>query len=272
MSWIERMAMEPPFRLVARALLPYLRPSIETRSTWELSARPHYLLGIFEAAKQAKKQGVPEISVIEFGVAGGNGLVAMQEEAASVEQATGIRIQVFGFDSGGSGLPQLIGDYRDHPDAWQAGDFAMDEPQLRRRLMPRTTLILGNVRDTVPSFFLTAQRPPIGFVSFDLDLYSSTSDALKIFTVPGSRMLWNTPLYFDDINFVFNHRWAGEFLAISEFNDANDDIKIDRWYGVRNGRPFPERGIFDKMFIAHNLKEISGARLERKQVDLRLSP
>lgn len=269
-SFLTRLAMEPPFRIVARALLKRLKVSVRTRALWELSRRPAYLLGVLTAAEQARKQRVAEISVIEFGVAGGDGLVALQEEAEAVERETGIGIRVFGFDAGARGLPTFIGDYRDHPDAWRPGDYPMDELALRARLAPRTTLILGNVRDTVRGFFRDYRPPPVGFVSFDLDLYSSTRDALQVFSLPGKRMLWNVPLYFDDIEFLFNHRFAGELLAIDEFNEANAGVKIDRWHGVRMNRPFPERPFLEKLYVAHDLEAISGTVLGRDAVTLPL--
>jgi hypothetical protein len=256
--------MEPPFRVVARAVLGRMKTSVKTRALWELSDRPAYLVGLHAAAEQAMRQGVPEISVVEFGVAGGHGLLAMQREAEAVERETGVRIMVFGFDAGAQGLPSFIGDHRDHPDVWQPGDYPMDEPALRARLTDRTTLIIGKVKDTVPSFFTKFMPPPLGFLSFDLDLYSSTRDALQIFEAEGARMLWHTPLYFDDIEFLFNHRYAGELLAIDEFNENNPSVKIDRWYGVRNGRPFPERSFLDKLYVAHDLEATSRVVLDRK--------
>ncbi|MGE5492807.1 MAG: hypothetical protein ACM31P_16140 [Actinomycetota bacterium] len=271
-AWIPlRLAMEPPFRIVVRALLKRLKVSVKTRALWEVSKRPAYLLGVLTAAEQAIKQKVPEISVIEFGVAGGEGLVALQEEAEAVERETGVRIRVYGFDAGAQGLPAFIGDYRDHPDAWQPGDYPMDEAALRARLTGRTTLILGNVRDTIKRFYREYQPPPVGFVSFDLDLYSSTRDALQIFSLPDKRMLWNVPLYFDDIEFLFNHRFAGELLAIDEFNEDNEGVKIDRWHGVKMNRPFPERPFLEKMYVAHDLEAISRADLGRAPVTLPLS-
>lgn len=268
---LDRLAMEPPFRIVARALLKRLPVSIETRDRWELSDRPAYLMGVHAAARQAEKQGVQAISVLEFGVAGGEGLVALEREAESIERATGVEIRVYGFDMGGAGLPEFIGDFRDHPDAWQPGDFPMDEQALRARLSSRTTLILGSVGETVPRFFADHDAPPIGFASIDLDLYSSSRDALRIFSLPDTRMLWHVALYFDDIHFFFNHRFAGEFLAIEEFNRDNDTVKIDRWHGVRSGRPFPERAFLDQMFVAHDLEAVSGAQLERDAVELPIS-
>lgn len=252
-DFVHRLAMEPPFRIFVRAILKSFNPSVYTRALWELSSRPAYLLGLLTAAEQAKRQGVPEIAAIEFGVAGGDGLVALQSEAQAVEMETGINIKVYGFDMGANGLPDFIGDYRDHPDVWQPGDYPMDEALLRSRLSDRTTLIIGNVHDTVPNFFKEYNPPPIGFVSIDVDLYSSARDALEIFTFAQEKMLWHAPVYFDDIEFVFNHRFAGELLAIDEFNEKNPKIKIDHWYGVAIGRPFPERSFLSKLYVAHSL-------------------
>jgi hypothetical protein len=262
--------MEPPFRVLVRFLMTPLKLSARTRALWEVSVRPAYLLGVLTAAYQARRQGVAEICAIEFGVAGGRGLLALQDEAEAVERETGVRVKVFGFDAG-AGLPSFIGDYRDHPDLWKPGDYAMDEPLLRSKLKDRTTLIIGNVADTVPKFFADHQPPPIGFVSFDLDLYSSTRDALRILSHPDRKMLWHVPVYFDDIGFLANHKQAGELLAIDEFNQQHDHVLIDHWYGIKAGRPFPERPFLDKMRVAHDLHAISNVMLDRPQARLVLS-
>jgi hypothetical protein len=263
--------MEPPFRVVVRQLMNYLPVSAKTRALWEASARPAYLLGLVTAADQARKQGISEIAAIEFGVAGGHGLLALEREAAAVERETSVRIKVYGFDMGPQGLPTFIGDYRDHPDLWQPGDYPMNEELLRSKLTSRTTLILGNVGETVPLFFQQHQPPTIGFVSFDLDLYSSTRDALRVLTRPESKLLWHVPLYFDDIEFLANHRGAGELLAIREFNETNSAILIDRWYGVKFNRPFPERPFLEKMYVAHDLTTISKAAPQRPRAQLPLA-
>ena len=267
---IERLSKEPPFRIITRAILKRLKVSVATRGLWEISPRPQYLIGMLEATSQAMEQGHKEISVIEFGVAGGNGLLAMQKEAEAIENETGIKIKVYGFDMGSEGLPPFIGDYRDHPDAWTPGDFKMNETKLKSRLTDRSTLILGNVKKTVKTFFEKYNPPTLGFLSFDLDLYSSTKDALGIFNSSKMKMLFNTPLYFDDIEFIFNHKYAGEFLAIREFNEENCNIKIDRWYGIANGRPFPERPIYKKLYVAHDLNAISNCNLNREPVSLNM--
>ena len=180
----------------------------------------------------AAASGVGAISVLEFGVAGGSGLLVLEREAAAVEKELGVSIQVYGFDNGPAGLPAFIGDYRDHPDKWQPGDFPMDEPLLRSRLGRRTTLVLGNVAETVPRFFDDPSVPPVGFVAFDLDLYSSTTHALRILSLPGRRTLDHVPVYFDDTEHSVSHRFAGELLAIDEFNETSAHVKIDRWRGL----------------------------------------
>lgn len=266
-----RLAMEPPFRIVARALLARVKVSPAVRALWDLSARPAYLVGLLAAVEQAKRQKIDEIAVIEFGVAGGAGLLAMEYEAAALEREFNINIKVFGFDMGAAGLPEFIGDHRDHPDIWQSGDYPMDEAALKARLSSRTTLVLGNLRETVPRFLAEHTPPPIGFVSVDVDLYSSARDALALLAAPGMPMLWHVPVYLDDIEFIFNHRFAGELLAVHEFNTQYEHIKIDRWYGLRNGRPFPERPYLEKLFVAHDLVGVAQARPVRERGVLSIS-
>jgi hypothetical protein len=70
-------------------------------------------------------------------------------------------------------------------------------------------------------------------------------------------------IYFDYLSEHYNHRWAGELRAIEEFNAKQDGIKIDRWRGLRTGRPFPEAPWIDAMYLAHDLDAISVARLTR---------
>ncbi len=110
-----------------------LPTSVRTKALWEIGERPHCLLGVLSAADQATREGVEEIAVAEFGVAGGNGLVALHYWAGAVERETGVRISAFGFDTG-AGLPETCGDYRAHPDKWAARDYPMDVDALRRRL------------------------------------------------------------------------------------------------------------------------------------------
>ena len=259
---IGRVSREPPFRLLSRFALKHLRVSVDSRANWDISERPAYLLGLLTAAKQANEERRTAISAIEFGVAGGRGLLALQWEADAVEKEYGVEIRVYGFDMGASGLPELIGDHRDHPEKFKRGDFPMAETELRARLSSRTELIIGNVRDTVEAF-VESKPPPLGFVAFDMDLYSSTRDAFRILTHPERRMLVHCPLYFDDLGSFSYHDDAGELLAIRELNERAGKVKIHPWLGVRHGRPFPEAPYLDHMYVAHDLEGASRSNIDR---------
>jgi hypothetical protein len=252
MAILARLLREPPFRLFPKTAARWWPRffSLATQVKWDAPDRPSYALGMLFAAQRAKCLGIPEICVVEFGVASGQGLLVMQSHAALAKRETGTRINVFGFDTG-TGLPS-VSDFRDQPDCWKAGDFPMDIRALSARLYPNTHLVLGEVAETVPDF-VAKQSAPVGFAAFDLDLYSSTRAALQLFALPGRKMLPHTPLYFDDISFSFSHRFAGGLLAIDEFNREIDSTKIDRWRGVESLTSFPESPWLDGMYIAHDL-------------------
>jgi hypothetical protein len=266
-SVLKQIAKEPPFRLLVKLLLTMSAASVRTKANWDVSPRPPYLVGVLRAADEAARVGISEISVIEFGVAGGEGLLALQEIADAVEAETKVRIVVYGFDTG-KGLPDPGGDFRDHPDCWKSGDFPMDELRLKEFLSSRSNLVLGDVADTVPAFVQKTQSSPIGFIAMDLDLYSSTRAALQILAIPGKQMLLHVPIYFDDVAQLHNHRFAGELLAIEEFNAENDTVKIDQWRGITDDRAFPENGWLKRMYLAHDLKAISRATPFREPLRL----
>ena len=126
--------------ILLRAVLKKLSlGSLEFRLAFEAIDRPWYARGIYEAACLAQSLKEPAISVIEFGVAQGNGLVAMEKLASEIGKHLGVLIHTFGFDSG-EGMPSS-GDYRDLPYVWQRGLYKMDVEALRARLAT-TRLIL----------------------------------------------------------------------------------------------------------------------------------
>jgi hypothetical protein len=256
-----RFAKEPPIRVFSQKFVKYVIPSVRAHALWDTSPRPNYLLGVLKAADQAREDGVSKILAIEFGVAAGNGLVTLQDIAEGVERETGVLIEVVGFDSG-AGMPTVPFDYRDHTDWWIPQDYPMDVAALKARLKPRTKLVLGDVAQNVQRF-LDENEVTVGFVSFDLDYYSSTNSALPLLSSPKRKMLRRTPLYFDDIDFYFNHRFGGELLAIDEFNRSTNGVRIDSWRGVRKERPFPEAPWLEKMYVAHDIAAIDRYRPER---------
>lgn len=248
---LNRLLVEPPFRLLGKLAARYLPCRFESKVFWEALVRPQYAAGVFFAAAEAQRLQFSEISVLEFGVANGAGLRILERHAAAASREFGVAISVFGFDRG-TGLPAPI-DFRDHPDAWRMGDYPMNADGLRAQVGAHTHLVLGDVAETVPGF-VKNQRFPVGFVSVDLDLYSSTRDALRLFTLPRRQMLPHTAMYFDETLMAFNHHFAGELLAIEEFNSENDAVKIDRWRAVRTLTAFPESPWLDAMYMAHDLQ------------------
>ena len=171
----------------------------------------------------------PEFSVLEFGVAGGNGLLALEKIAISCEQITGVKIDVYGFDTG-VGLPKPV-DYRDSPNLFSENDFPMDVEKLRGQLQ-RARLLLGPVKDTIHDFTNSCPAP-VAFVAFDLDLYSSTVQAFQLFEAPHSILLPRIWCYFDDGMGATHSDFAGERLAIAEFNVAHQMRKISPVYGLK---------------------------------------
>jgi hypothetical protein len=195
----------------------------------QVHRRPNYVWGVVHALGLAEVLGIRRVSVIELGVAGGNGLVALEKTAAKVEELFDVEIDVHGFDTG-AGLPKPF-DHRDLPNLFSEGFYSMDSAKLRRRLT-KAKLHLGPVQDTVQEFI--ASRPaPIAFVAFDLDLYTSTKYALGLFEADQKLLLPRIHCYFDDILGYTFSEFTGELLAISEFNACHDKRKISKLNGLR---------------------------------------
>jgi hypothetical protein len=57
---------------------------------------PQYLYGLLSAARTAQAVGEKRFTAMEFGVTGGNGLVAMEKHAEVVEQKWDVTIDVVG--------------------------------------------------------------------------------------------------------------------------------------------------------------------------------
>ncbi len=219
------------FRTVARILIrDRALGSYEFRYGIGALHRPNYAYLVFQAAKLAQRLGQERVSVIEFGVAGGEGLLAMESHAENIEKMFGTKIDVYGFDTG-EGLPAPT-DYRDLPYHWKTGFYKMDVPLLHSRLQ-RSKLVIGDARETVPTFTERYNPAPIGAISFDLDFYSSTMAAFKILDAPFKYLLPRIPVYFDDViggEIEYYNDFTGVRLAIHEFNAAHDRRKLSPLY------------------------------------------
>ncbi len=163
--------------------------------------RDSYTWGGLYAAHLAKTLGYSSVSFVEFGVAGGRGILALEKLAPILEEYLQISVEIHGFDTG-KGLPKPI-DNRDLPNLWSEGYFPMDHAKLLPKLK-RTKLHLGLIKDRLPEM-LASSPAPIGFISIDLDMYSSTVDALGILDADTSLLLPRVYSYFDDIEgFTFS--------------------------------------------------------------------
>jgi hypothetical protein len=181
-------------RIIRKLVRRFPIGSYEARIRAGAIDRPWYGWCLYYAAIEAKKLGHKAMTAIEFGVAGGSGLVCLCRHRDQVQELLGIEIQVVGFDSG-EGLPSSK-DPRDLLYCWPAGSFEMDRAKLEQRVAGRAELVLGDVSKTVPAW--SAQPgAPLGAVMFDLDLYSSTSVALGVLTI--GNILPRIWCYMDDI-------------------------------------------------------------------------
>jgi hypothetical protein len=194
--------------------------------------RQAYSLTLAHSVYQAVLCGYSKITAIELGVATGNGLRDLCLAADYFSTKFNIDIDVFGFDTG-VGLPPLQ-DYRDHPEIWNHNDYSMGRCNLQNQLPTNAKLILGDVANTIPKFCQEFRDSRIGFVSIDLDLYSSTVSAMPLFEMLADLYLPALPVYVDDVhNSITYNPWCGESLAIREFNASHIlrkfDEKDSRW-------------------------------------------
>ena len=227
--------------------LPY-----ERRISLGSIERPEYGHGLCHAARLAAKLGHDRISVIEFGVAGGNGLVALEKHAHLAGTKYGVGIDVFGFDNA-TGMPPPAASHREMLYLFREGYFAMDEAALRARLR-RAELVLGRIEETLPAFILRDDLAPIGFIAFDVDYYSSMLAALKVLETPMTKLLPRVVCYMDDtvgdVDTACN-RHTGMLAAIGTFNQSHADVKVEPVAGLRYlwGR-IPHLW-HEQMYVAH---------------------
>jgi hypothetical protein len=226
--------------------------SYEARLNLGILERPHYGYCIFNAAKLAHKLGLKKISIIEFGVAGGNGLVNIEYHVGEIEKLIPVEIEIYGFDTG-EGLPEPI-DFRDLPYHWKKGFFKMDLNALQSRIK-RAKLVLGDIRETAHDFFEKYNPAPIGVVMHDFDFYSSTEAALRLFEADDKYFLPRIFNYFDDIigdeRELYND-YTGQRLAINEFNEKHEFKKFTVPYYLLARRLVEPW--YHQIFIYHNFK------------------
>jgi hypothetical protein len=191
-----------------------------------------YAYGLERATTTAVGLRLPAFTAAELGVAGGHGLIELENMAAEQEHR-GVQITVAGFDRA-VGLPHSS-DYRDLGYVWRGGFFTMNEPLLRERMRPETQLMIGEI-EAILAAFMVAEQPPIGFLAFDLDYYSSTMKALNTLGMaPVQRFLPRVMCFFDDtVGFhdEYHCDFVGELAAIAEFNATHRYRKMAKLNGL----------------------------------------
>lgn len=254
--------MYPPARRPFENDIPYLRAEfLHLMRDPQLSKKPMYIWGCLQGAALAKALGYTRISFLEFGVAAGGGLKVIDKLAVILSQQLQMGIEVYGFDTG-KGMPKPS-DYRDLPNLFSEGEYNMDFAALEKSLK-LSTLKIGLIKDTIPAF-QQGDFAPLAFVSMDLDYYSSTVDALRIFSMHTSNMLPRVFCYFDDVFIRSYCEFNGPNLAINEYNAAHSDAKLGRIYGLRYSLPiknwnWPEAVYYHHAFShpQYNDREFAG--------------
>ena len=200
--------------------------NIATQVQLNLTKRPHYLYCLYHSALLAKKLNIKKISVIEFGVAGGNGVLFIESYIEAIKNELGVEIDIYGFDLG-SGLLKPNG-HQDLPYWFNENLYKMDFEKLKKKLK-KTKLLIGDVKHTINDFFKNYNPAPIAAIFNDLDYYSSTKNSFEIFNHDDKYYLPRIFLYFDDVEGTEKEMYGefnGELLAIKEFNNENKNKKI----------------------------------------------
>jgi hypothetical protein len=208
-----------------------------------------YLWGVIQAAYLATSLDVPRISLLEFGVGRGDGLVLLERAARIVGRRLGVELTVAGFDIG-SGVPEPD-DPRDMPQMYVPGLYQMDLDATRARL-EGAELLIGEVRETV-SRFLAQEPAPVGFAAFDFGSYSGTLDALGFLAAPPRLLLPRVHCYVANILGFTYGDCVGERAAIAEYNNRTDSRPLSPMFGLCHYVPrrFRNASWPERYYMAH---------------------
>ena len=265
---VERLT-EPLHINIASAFVA-LFGGFRSKVDFDLVIRPQYAFPILRAADLAREWGYDKLTLLEFGVASGTGLLNICHIAERVTRETGVQFRIVGFDTG-AGMPPPV-DYRDLPEIYQEGDYPMDVERLKAALPANCELVLGPVAETLPEFLKTVTADaPIGFASIDVDYYSSAKESLEIFRAAPEKYLPLVPIYLDDIGDITINPWVGEALAVNEFNTENTLRKISPWTMLRARRICKNAKWIEHIFgvhvLDHRIRTPKGRIAPRKTID-----
>jgi hypothetical protein len=241
-----------PVHLNLMALIVYLFGSYRLKIDFDLVIRQQHAYSLLNVADQAKNLGHKKVSIFEFGVAAGAGLLNLQNISKKITAITGVDFEIYGFDTG-AGMPPPSS-YKDHPELYAEGDFPMNFEALKQRLDPNTKLIIGPIKNSLIDFtnqdFSSA---PIAFISIDVDYYSSTVDCLQLLKCKATDYLPRVLVYLDDLEDLSHNTYCGELAAITEFTNQNPLRPIERHTFLRSFRIFKNAPWIDHIFQAHIL-------------------
>lgn len=237
--------------------------SFRVKEKHGLVNRPAYAYGMLRAADLASYFGKREVTICEFGVAQGAGLLNMIELAQEITQETGVKFRIYGFDTG-EGLTEIVG-YKDHPEIWSQGDYPMfNKAELINKIQGRAELIIGDIQHTIDDFVSTQldADAPLGFVSVDVDIYTPSKHALKCLQARPELYVPAVSVYLDDVSTFFSNRWCGELAAVDEFNVENALRKIDVDRTLPGSRT--DRGSIwhNRMYVCHVLDHDARTRVD----------
>lgn len=236
--------------------------SLRSKVAFDLVLRQQHAYSILACADLACELGIKEITLIEFGVAAGAGILNICKLATAVTRETGVAFRIFGFDTG-RGMPPPLS-FRDHPELYQEGDFPMNHEVLQQVLPSNAKLVIGELKDTVRLFMQgISVAAPIGFISIDVDYCSSTRAALTVLDGAAEQYLPRTLIYLDDLEHPSHNSWCGERLAVNEFNERHDMRKIEQHAFLRSYRIFRNARWIDHMFTLHVLDHPSRTTLKQ---------
>jgi hypothetical protein len=259
-----KQRLTEPLHLNVIAFFVLLFGSFKKKVAYDLVVRPQHAFGMLEAAKNAKSLGFERISIIEFGVANGGGLMNMIAIAKKVTRSTGIAIDIYGFDTG-KGMPPPK-DFRDHPEYYNTGDFPMNKELLEEKIKGKASLIYGEIHETITTFINNlSSKAPIGFISVDVDYYSSTKEVLQLFKASANLFLPLTYIYFDDIFMPHHNDKCGELLAIKEFNLETTNRNISYHSFFPNQRLFKNANWVKQLYYFHVLDHDYRTNLSRNR-------
>jgi len=249
--YLERMGEPLIYNLVSLWVL--LFGSFQRKIDYDLVPRQPYAFGALQAFREAEKAGYRHIILVEFGVAAGAGFLNLLQICQRLSRDFKIDFTLVGFDTG-QGMPKAL-DYRDHPEKYKFGDYPMSHPEkLKARLPSNAKLYLGPIKETVRQFLqdFSSKSGVLGFVSIDVDYYTSTLDCLEIFKGPAEMYLPLCPVYLDDVNNIDHNEYCGELLAVKEFNQQFSHYrKFARMNQLRNWRIFKNALWLDQMYFYH---------------------